>query len=278
MVSGKYKVSADAVLWRLALPKNSFLPEFIPKKSFPFLCSMIFRFRKFDIHHDRSLLKVNTDAVLLGASIEYDREHGDALEIGTGCGLISLMMAQRFPGLKIDAIEPHFGSFEDASQSFSESSFYQRLKAFPVRLQEFAPGKQYDLIFTNPPYFEVPDFGKGKNLQDISAERKLYASRHTLDFNELLENAIRLLKPVGRLWVILPEKESTGFITLASGMKLHPESMIWVKNREELAVIRNVISFAYNAPGPIKERIITLYETGGSRHKSYRELTEEFYL
>jgi tRNA1Val (adenine37-N6)-methyltransferase len=239
---------------------------------------MVFHFRHFDVKHDDSLLKVGTDAVLLGASIQYKNKRSSGLDIGTGCGVIALMMAQRFPGLMIDAIEPDPASFSEADFNFNHSGFSSQLKAICTDLQSFVAPNKYGLIFSNPPYFETPDFSKGNNKQDIRNARRAAATRHTLNFDVLLEKVSELLEQDGAFWVILPYLEAGNFERKAALNGLLPAFELNIKSKEGSQVIRKVVSFERSPEGPIITRDLTLYNSDNSRHESYHELTSEFYL
>lgn len=112
-----------------------------------------FTFKQFIIEHDRCSMKIGSDAVLMGALLPVKSDCKLALEIGTGSGVISLMIAQRQTDLKIDAIEIDTASYEQATENFSKSTFSDRINARNIDLIALEETQKYDCIFSNPPYF-----------------------------------------------------------------------------------------------------------------------------
>ena len=130
-----------------------------------------FRFRQFSVHHSESALKLGTDAVLLGAAMSIRGSERRALDIGTGCGVIALMAAQRAPHCHIVGIDIDPPSVREAALNFAASPWAERLEAVLCALEEFRPETgNYDLIFSNPPYYD----DSLKNPDERSA-----AARHT---------------------------------------------------------------------------------------------------
>ena len=155
-----------------------------------------FHFLHFSLFHHRSTMKVGTDAILLGRwapTLPTDW----VLDIGTGCGLLPLMLAQK--GIAgADAVDLDMASAHEAAENFAASQWRDLLHAFHADIRSFDMGRRYDLIITNPPFFT--NFSKGE------ADRKNQA-RHTeghLAFQDLVHVAYRLLKPDGRFVLVLP--------------------------------------------------------------------------
>ena len=155
-----------------------------------------FRFKQFEIFQDKTAMKVGTDGVLLGAWSNL--ETGDnILDIGAGTGLISLMLAQRFPNSRVDAIEIDYDAFLQAKENFEHSIFSERLKIKNTSLQVYSSDKKYDLIVSNPPFFTV------NNSVDFDA-RKQARQQETLTFAELIEKSAKLLHKEGVASFIIP--------------------------------------------------------------------------
>ncbi|MBR4650190.1 MAG: methyltransferase [Prevotella sp.] len=158
----------------------------------------MFHFKQFDIRQDHAAMKVGTDSDLLGALAEGGER---ILDIGTGTGVLALMMAQRFPKANITAIDIDADAILDASYNFSHSPFADRLTLHHCSLKDFVKVRVkvnlFDSILCNPPYFdkslEAPDKGRAR-------------ARHTssLPFSELIESAYELLQDDGIFSVILP--------------------------------------------------------------------------
>ncbi|MBE7175129.1 MAG: methyltransferase [Mucilaginibacter polytrichastri] len=158
-----------------------------------------FHFKQFVVEQEGTTLKVNTDAVLLGALAAHPSpEH--ILDIGTGTGVIALMLAQRFSEAKVDAVEMDAQAAENAGRNFERSPFAQRLSSYPDRFQNFFenhPERRYDLIVSNPPYF-IDAL--------LSPNEKLRMAKHSgfSFFEELLALCAIFTRENGRLWLILP--------------------------------------------------------------------------
>ncbi|GAB6008055.1 tRNA1(Val) (adenine(37)-N6)-methyltransferase [Dysgonomonas reticulitermitis] len=157
-----------------------------------------FKFKQFTIYHDRCAMKVGTDGVLLGAWTDVENIK-NTLDIGTGSGLIALMLAQKNRDMSIDAIDIDNNAVEQAGENAMSSPFSSQIRCFNTSLQEYALNcdQKYDLIVSNPPYFE-------QSLK--SPEKNRSAARHTdsLPVDELIRLSSKLLTFDGRLSVIYP--------------------------------------------------------------------------
>ena len=139
----------------------------------------IFQFKKFSVKQDNSSMKVGTDAVLLGCWTQLRQIDKQLLEVGTGCGVISLIIAQRYNFVNIDAIDIDKASILDAKDNFNYSPWNNRLSAINDSLQTYNPDKQYDIIVSNPPYFN-------NSLQCPNNQRSVARHTNTLSYNDLL--------------------------------------------------------------------------------------------
>lgn len=171
-------------------------PIFIPIAYISMARSRIFKFKQFQVEHSRAAMKVGTDAVLLGTwcGVEGVRK---ALDVGTGCGVIALMVAQRAPEAQVTAIDIDPEAAAEAADNFAASPWSERLNARQADFKQFAPGERYDLIVSNPPYFMngVLPSGDSRTM-----------ARHTteLTYHQLLQSARQLLASGGRLAMVTP--------------------------------------------------------------------------
>lgn len=228
-----------------------------------------FQFQQFRVHQDRCAMKISTDAVLLGAIAEANSPQ-HILDIGTGTGVISLMLAQRFPPAFITAIEIDADAAEQADENFKESPFSARLQVKNVRFQDFAVDQLYDLIVSNPPYF--PDHLKSQN-----SKRNQALHTDALSFEEFLQKAVKLLKENGQLWVILPQRQMSDFTKLAGELGLFPKKKVLVRDSASKPVIREIASFSFgNDSMEIEE--IHLKNVDGSFSDAYSSLISGFLL
>ncbi|HOU02323.1 MAG TPA: methyltransferase [Bacteroidales bacterium] len=229
-----------------------------------------FSFKQFTIRQDRCAFKVGTDGVLLGASADTGGAQ-KILDIGTGTGLIALMLAQRCQA-EITAIEPDKDSFGQACENVRNSKWQKRINIHNSSLQDFNPGNlKYDLIVSNPPYFR----DSLKNPDPAKA-----ASRHNINLseNELLKGVSRLLEDTGKLQVIMPYAEGNIFIAEASDFGLFCIKIIKIKSLPTSDIRRLILTFSRTRQEAVKQ-FLTIEH--GRRHEftdEYKNLTKDFYL
>ena len=232
----------------------------------------LFRFKKFSVSHASSTMKVGTDAVVLGAWTHV----GDAkniLDIGTGNGIIALMLAQRSHDLaEIDAVEIEKRDAMQAKENFSKSAWSHKLNIHHLSIQDFYPHKRYDVIVSNPPYFS--------NSQSPSDEKR-YHARHTikLNHNDLTTAAQRLLEPDGKFSVVLPFNEGNQFIALAESKMLFCSRRFSFRTRSQKGIERWLMEFR-RRPQTMETGEILLYKNKSDEiwDDSYVNLTRDFYL
>lgn len=230
----------------------------------------VFYFKKFEVRHKQSSMKVGTDAVLLGAWADVDNSES-ILDIGTGCGVIALMLAQRTnDNVLIDAIDIDTDSCEEANYNFQSSPWAARLQVRCVALQSYKSNASYDLIVTNPPFFT--NSYKPERLTRIQA-------RHTtiLDALTLISSVKQLLNDSGKFCVILPFNEGLEFIQLCKANRLNCTRKFSVRGREHKPIERWLLEFQFRETNTKEDEII-IHETGDTWAESYKNLTKDFYL
>ena len=229
-----------------------------------------FRFKQFIIYQDKCSFKVGTDGVLLGASAEI-LNAGRILEIGTGTGLVAMMLAQRCNS-EIIAIEPDVPSYQQAVSNVASCRWGKRIKVINTSLQLYYPEElKFDLIITNPPYFS-------NSLKNPDLRRA--GSRHndTLTGTDLLEGVARLLSVDGILQIILPYPEGTVFIAQAQEYGLYCNKNIKVRPLPTSDIKRLIMTFSRQKLH-VKEKFLTIEK--GQRHDftdEYKNLTKDFYI
>jgi len=228
-----------------------------------------FQFQQFRVNQDRCAMKISTDAVLLGALADAAGP-SKILDIGTGTGVIALMLAQRFPDAKLTAIEIDEGAAGQAQENFRESQFSDRLKLIHEPLQKFHSVDQYDLIVSNPPFF--PDHLKS---QDPKRNKALHTDE--LSFEELVENVTGLLSAKGAFWVILPPRQMKTLEGIAekSGLSLH--TRITVQDTEGKPIHREISAFSFEK-SVIKIDRLVLKDENLNYTSSYSALLSGFLL
>ena len=232
-----------------------------------------FSFKQFSIEQDRCAMKIGTDGVLLGAWTPIENNPFSVLDIGTGTGIIALMLAQRTHAEQIDALEIDEEAYEQSVDNFENSPWSDRLFCFHAGLDEFVeePEDEYDLIVSNPPFYT--DDYKSDNEQ-----RDLARFADAMPFEDLIEAADLLLSKNGIFSVIIPFKEEVEFLALAAAYELFPLKITRIKGTPTTEIKRSLLAFSRkeNTNFLINELVI---ET--ARHiytKEYIELTKDFYL
>jgi tRNA1Val (adenine37-N6)-methyltransferase len=230
-----------------------------------------FQFKQFLIEQDNCAMKVCTDSVLLAALTTVNNLNY-ALDIGTGTGILALMLAQKNPTLEFDAIEIDELAFLQASNNFSKSKFGTQIKPHLVALQQFVANKQYDLIITNPPYFISKNNYSITDLQRAKARHD-----NDLTFEELIDSVMKLLNDMGEFSLILPIKEATIFKELATKKGLFVIKNIYIKPKLTKFSNRIVMVFSRQQIDEITEEFI-VYNEDNSQTDAFKELTKNYYL
>ena len=255
----------------------------------------VFQFKRFNVVNERSAMKVNTDGVLLGAAMTIRPDDRRLLDIGTGTGTIALMAAQRALGIPgqagddkpvtgddkpetegdvmIDAIDIDEPSATEAAENFKASPWSDHLHVHNLSLQEFAEtgSEKYDLIFSNPPYFEdsltAPD------------ERKSTA-RHTSDglsYRDIFEFAAERLTGCGRVALVLPADQEAPLCRYARMCGLHLFRILRIRTVERKTPIRIIAEFSRERCQTPSDGILTIMNKG-KYTQEYLSLTHDFYL
>ena len=230
-----------------------------------------FFFKRFALFHHRSTMKIGTDAILLGRWVEVN-ENDEVLDIGTGCGLLPLMLAQK--GIKsADAVEIDHDSFEEAAQNFSNSAWKSRLFAINDDVKHYAEHrtKKYDLVVSNPPFF----FG-----DNIPEKEKKGLARHTntLSYNDLLVSVKKLLKPDGRFALVLPARESLTFLKDAENQGFFLKKEMKIVPIEGKEPNRINMQLVVNQADKVESETFVLRHPDHSFTKEYKEFLKDYYL
>lgn len=233
----------------------------------------LFRFRRFSVHNSASALKIGTDAVLLGAAMTVRASDRNCLDAGTGTGVIALMAAQRLwdekAGFRIDAIEVDGPSADEAALSFRESPWSDRLSCYHARLQDFTPEVKYDLIFSNPPYYD--------NSLTCPDDRAT-AARHSgsMSYRDIFVFASDHLSKDGRISLILPSESEKMLVRAGASFGFHLFRIIRISTTERKPAKRIIAEFSRTSRDADEERLVL--QDGERRTDGYAALTKDFYL
>ncbi|MFK8044599.1 MAG: tRNA1(Val) (adenine(37)-N6)-methyltransferase [Crocinitomicaceae bacterium] len=227
---------------------------------------MAFQFKQFAIKQTENQHKVGTDSMVLGAWVSKKFEKG--LDIGTGTGILALMIAQENLGAKITAIEPNEDSCNEAKLNFKNSPFSDRIVCIHSRLQDFESANLFDFIICNPPYFV------GSTLSRTNTKNK---ARHTIDLtiDDLYFHVSRLLTTDGNCNVIFPADLLSTHLLASKNNDLFPTEILIIENENKKA-IRHLIKFSKKILPSKKSSMIVKYGSG-VYSKQYVNLTKNFH-
>jgi tRNA1Val (adenine37-N6)-methyltransferase len=230
-----------------------------------------FSCKEFKIVQSESIMKVSTDSILLGAWTDIPTSCPQVLDIGTGSGILALMLAQRTSKSMITAIEIDQEAYQLAAGNFEQSKWADRLAAMNCSLQDFSSDKTFDLIICNPPFFS------GGVLSE--SPQKMVA-RHTqkLSHQDLLFNVKRLLSPEGLFSLVLPYVEGMRFIELANNFNLYCTHEMNVRGSENKPIERLLLTFSRNEKAKVIDSIVIEMEQRHKYSPEYIALTQAFYL
>lgn len=222
-----------------------------------------FHFKQFSIAQDRCAMKIGTDGVLLGAWTAITDFSNSILDVGTGTGVIAMMLAQRSDAQVIDAVELDDNAYEQATENFENSNWGDRLFCYHAHLYEFALeiDEQYDLIVCNPPFYEQSSLPlEGENVP--SKERQMARFEGAMPFELLVGAVVKLLSPEGRFNVIIPHDREEDFILLCSRANLYPTRLTRVKGMADLGIKRSMMEFRFDNISQEKNTTSEMYVEG----------------
>tara|TARA_R110001632_G_scaffold47000_1_gene119151 strand:- start:4638 stop:5360 length:723 start_codon:yes stop_codon:yes gene_type:complete len=234
-----------------------------------------FHFKEFTIHQDKTAMKVGTDGVLLGAWCSLETYPDTILDIGSGTGLIALMMAQRCDAMTIDAVEINEEAYEQTVENFEQSDWGDRLFCYHSSFQGFAEemneeAEEYDLIISNPPFY-TDEF----ETEDTARNKARFTS--ALSFEELISGAANLLSEVGTFALIIPFKEEQNFVSLVLDTQLNLNRVCRVKGTVTSEIKRSLLEFSFENKELIEEELVI--ETARHQYtQAYIDLVKDFYL
>ena len=228
----------------------------------------IFKFKHFEVNQTISAMKIGTDSMVFGSLIDVEGKT-NALDIGTGTGVLSLMTAQRNPKLIISAVEIEANAFEEAKMNFNKSPFKYQLNALHVDFLNFNPDSKFDLIFSNPPYFENAS-------KSLSPTKNLARHDNSLPLNKLFEKASDLLTQEGHFWVILPNLTFDTYLDFARKQGFYLVKEIEVFGTEN-QLVRKIGAFSKASQEPEISRLI-IRKSDGNYTKDYKKLTSEYHF
>ena len=230
----------------------------------------MFQFKQFAVNQVGCTMKVNTDGVLLGA-LAGTGEPTSILDIGTGTGVIALMLAQRFPGAMVDAIDIDKQTIETAIQNFEGSIFADRVQGQPKSFENYFeqnPGVKYDLIVSNPPFFI-------NALESTNSSKKLARHTNAHFFERLIQDASSHLNENGFIWLILPPEVANIVQSIGLKHRLFVQNEIWVHSFQHSTPHRLLIAMAFQQK-EIEKKSFIIYDQPKKYSEHYQSLLKDF--
>jgi tRNA1Val (adenine37-N6)-methyltransferase len=230
----------------------------------------VFRFKQFAVDQTGCAMKVNTDGVLLGALADAGNAHA-VLDIGTGTGVIALMLAQRFAGIRIDAVELDEAASRTAAANFGASPFTDRIQAHHLSFQAYFtqyPDQKYDLIISNPPFYI-------NSLHSPGADKTLAKHANESFFDELIAVCCEQLNPSGELWLILPTSTAAYVKDLLLTCALQVQQVVNIRSYPHSDPHRQVLRLGFDEMD-VKVSELIIYAEPKIYTHAYHELLKDF--
>lgn len=231
-----------------------------------------FQFKQFTILQQRSAMKVTTDGCLFGAWVaEEIKKHSSVktlLDIGTGTGLLSLMIAQKNE-VAIDALEIDENAAEEAEQNIHNSPWNGQIRIFQADVLQWQPERKYDMVVCNPPFYE-------KELNSPQPKRNIAHHSAELKLSQLLPKITELMSEKGNCFLLLPTKREVEIDKLLHLNNLQLNKKILVHQTEKHAAFRMMLQCSFAPNETFNQKIII--KNGGNYTPEFRELLKDYYL
>jgi tRNA1Val (adenine37-N6)-methyltransferase len=230
-----------------------------------------FKFKQFTVFHDKCAMKVGIDGVLLGAWTPIGNAN-KMLDVGCGTGLIALMLAQRSEA-EIRCIDIDENAVLQATENVKNSPWSNRIAVLQSSFQDFAniSTERFDLIVSNPPYFV-------NSLKTPNVSRTTARHTDSLTHEELIESALKLLNPDGRICIILPVAEALQCIRFAEGKGLCCSKQVTVFPKPGVPAKRLLLEFSRNQTERLETELTIESENRHQYSPEFTELAKDFYL
>ncbi|MCY7351666.1 MAG: methyltransferase [Cytophagaceae bacterium] len=233
------------------------------------MANTFFKFKQFTVWQESAAMKVSTEACILGVWTDGTGAK-TILDIGAGTGLLTLMLAQRYPEAQFDAVELDEAAARQATLNASESPFADRIRVIHQAIQEFSNPQLYDLIISNPPFYQ-------NSLRSPKVARNHALHATALTFDALLGSVRKLLAPTGTFVVLLPPYEMNQLVSKAEGYGLLLQRQLHVSQRPDGRPFRQISVLGYEAKSVEAEALI-IYDANGFYSTEFVRLLDEYYL
>ncbi len=238
-----------------------------------------FNFKQFSIWQEKSAMKVCTDSCIFGAYVSqylesqvFDKSYQRILDVGSGTGLLSLMLAQKLPNSKIEAIEPDLDSFSECKLNFENSNWSNRLNVFLQNLGQFSESRQnqYEIIICNPPFFL-------NHLLSSSQSRNKALHISKADWEKWLLELRNLLKPDGQIWILLPKENLNPSLEIGKNLGFHVSTKVDLHQFGKHNW-RHILCFIQNEPSHFTHIETQIYDQNKDLDSLLKTWLSDFYL
>jgi tRNA1Val (adenine37-N6)-methyltransferase len=227
-----------------------------------------FKFKYFSIEQADYAHPVGTDAMVLGALVNQ-KQPNRILDIGTGTGVLALMMGQRFPNASITGLEKNTAAAALAEKNFRQSPYASALTVKAIDFCDYAQSNNetFDLIITNPPYFKSSTLAQGN-------ERNMARHQESLSIEQLLDGVKNLLSEHGVFWLILPKEQAERVVDYSNTMNLQVRIKLFGKPQKH---VRDILMFSRKSNNQVEERELTIRDSDGNYTDQYKAITRDFH-
>lgn len=228
----------------------------------------VFKFKRFDLQQADGIQKVGTDAMLLGALTEFNNPK-HILDIGAGTGVLSLMMAQKFPLASVFALDISEKAIELIKRNIETAPFATHFTTIKEDFLHYNPDKTFDLVISNPPFFST-------QMPSFDEERTLQRHEGNMTLQNLINHAASMLSEKGELWMILPMNRTSELLSKTLALSLVQQHRILGKPNRP---IRDILVFSKEKNSEVMPvNMLTIRNDDGSYSARYKALTKEFHF
>ncbi|MBC8033335.1 MAG: methyltransferase [Chitinophagaceae bacterium] len=236
------------------------------------MANSYFSFKQFKVEQGNTAMKVCTDACLFGSWVaSHLKGAASVLDIGTGTGLLSLMFAQESRGSVIDAVEPDAAAFHQATDNFESSPWSNQLRTHHCSVQEFKANNNYDLIITNPPFYE-------NSLLSNKDSRNKAMHDTSLTLETLSGRIDALASVAGRAAVLLPSHRAAYFTGLMGQLGWHCITEVSVKQSPTHTFFRSMLCYGRMSSSQPDRQEMTIRDAGNNYSPEFIHLLQDYYL
>ena len=229
-----------------------------------------FKFKQFTIHQDKTAMKVGTDSILLGSWLTINDECQSVLDIGTGTGLLALMVAQKNNLVKVTGLEVDEDSYHQAKYNVKHSKWFDRINLCLINANHWESKIKFDLIITNPPYYTP-------SSTSMNDARNRARQQGILSLKNLIDLWLKFGSNIAEYACVLPTDQANRLIDLCKESSIYLKKQTLIRSNNQSKIIRKLLLFSKQTL-PTEETEVCIYNSKRDYTKAFTELTQNFYL